>query len=163
MTVDGVDFILQEPWPWDRHYNPRFFSHKSQGAGYRYEMGVCIQTGDIVWVNGPFKCGDWPDINIFRRDLKGRLAPGEKVEADAGYRGDDSIRTPNDVANMVDRRAKSVARARHETINHRFKKFYALGGVFRHHRRMHKPVFSAVAVITQLSIDHGERPFHVNY
>jgi hypothetical protein len=139
------------------------FSHKSQGAGYRYEMGVCIQTGDIVWVNGPFKCGDWPDINTFRLDLKGRLAPGEKVEADVGYRGDNSIRTPNDVANMVDRPAKSVARARHETINHRFKKCYAVGGVFRHHRRMHTPVFSTVAVITQLSIDHGKRPFHVNY
>jgi hypothetical protein len=74
---------MQEPWPWDRHYNPSVLSHKSQGAGYRYEMGVCIQTGDIVWVNGPFKCGDWPDINIFRCGLKGRLAPGEKVEADS--------------------------------------------------------------------------------
>jgi hypothetical protein len=126
-------------------------------------MGVYIQTGDIVCVNGPFKCGEWPDINIFCRDLKGRLAPGEKVETDAGYRGDDSIRTPNEVAHMVDWRAKSVAHARYEKINHRFKKLYALGGVFRHHHRMHKPVFSAVAVITQLSIDHGERPFHVNY
>jgi hypothetical protein len=95
--------------------------------------------------------------------LKGRLAPGEKVEADAGYCGEDRIRTPNDVANMVDRRAKSVARARHETINHRLKKCYELGGVCRHNRRMHKPVFSAFAVITQLSIDHGEPPFHVNY
>jgi hypothetical protein len=74
-------------------------------------MDVCIQTGDIVWVNGSFKCGDWPDINILHRDLKGQLAPGEKVEADTGYRGDDSIRTPNDVANVADRRAKSVARA----------------------------------------------------
>jgi hypothetical protein len=100
---------------------------------------------------------------MFCCDLKGRIAPGEKVEANAGYCGDDSIRTPNDVANMVDRSAQSVAQARHETINHRFKKFYALRGVFRHRRRMHKPVFSAVAVITQLSIDHGERPFHVNY
>jgi hypothetical protein len=121
-------------------------------------MGVCIKTGHIFRVNGPFKCGDWPDINIIRLDLKGQLAPGDRVEADTGYRGDDSIRTPNDVENMVDQRAKYAARASQETIHHRFKKFYALGGVLRHHHHMHKPVFSAVAVITQLSIDHGERP-----
>jgi hypothetical protein len=65
-------------------------------------MGVCIQTSDSVWVNGPLKCGDWPDINICLFDLKGRLAPGEKVEADAGYLGDDCIRTTNDAENMVD-------------------------------------------------------------
>jgi hypothetical protein len=109
LKVDGVDFMLQEPWPWDRHYDPLFFSHKSHGAGYRYEMGVCIQTGHIVWVNVPFKCGAWPDLNIFCRDLKDRLAPGEKFEADSGYRGDDRIRTPHDVANMADWRAKYVA------------------------------------------------------
>jgi hypothetical protein len=105
-------------------------------------MGVCIQSGDIVWVNGPFKCDDWTDLNLFCCDLKGRLAPSEKVETDSGYYGDNKIRTPYDVENMADRRANSLARARHETINHMFNKFNVLGGVFRHHRRMYKPVFS---------------------
>jgi hypothetical protein len=51
----------------------------------RYEIGICIKTGDILWVNGPFMCGSWLDIKIYRRDLKQKLRVGEMVEADSGY------------------------------------------------------------------------------
>jgi hypothetical protein len=83
MTVDGVDFPIEEPFPFDSGW----CSHKFKAAGLRYEMAVCIQTGDIVWVNGPFKCGKWSDIKIFKTFLMQRLADGELVEADKGYRG----------------------------------------------------------------------------
>ena len=62
MTVDGVDCPIQEPIPFD----PQWFSHKFRGPGLKYEIAVCIQTGDIVWANGPFKCGKWPDVKILR-------------------------------------------------------------------------------------------------
>jgi hypothetical protein len=52
---------------------------------------VCIQTGDIVWVNGPFKEGKWNDIKLYRRILKEQLLPGEMVEADRGYRGYETV------------------------------------------------------------------------
>jgi hypothetical protein len=90
MTVDGTDVMIWEPKPFSRMW----YSHKFNGAGLRYEIGVCIQTGDIVWVNGPFKCGPWPDLSIFRINLKNLLLPREQVEADNGYRGDPSCRTP---------------------------------------------------------------------
>jgi hypothetical protein len=54
-------------------------------------VAVCIQTGLIVWINGPFRAGKWPDVNIFRRDLKGKLLPGEMIGADTirgGYSRD---------------------------------------------------------------------------
>ena len=52
-TIDGTDFKVWEPHP----FNPDYFSHKYNHAGVRYEIGICIKTGWIVWINGPFPCG----------------------------------------------------------------------------------------------------------
>jgi hypothetical protein len=41
-----------------------------------------MPTGDIVWIYGPFPCDSWPDLKIFRSNLKIKLAPREKLEAD---------------------------------------------------------------------------------
>ena len=60
--------------------------NKFKHAALRYEVAVCIQTGDIVWINGPFRANRWPGVNIFRRNLKNKLLPGEMVEADQEYR-----------------------------------------------------------------------------
>ena len=84
MTVDGTDFRIQQPHP----FNKKWYSHKFKGPGLRYEVAVCIQTGDVVWINGPFPCGKWPDLKIFQLRLKHMLGPEEKVEADDGYRGE---------------------------------------------------------------------------
>lgn len=69
-----------------------FRSHKFKHAGLRYEIAVCILTGDIVWVIGPFPCGAWPDISIFRFALKYLLDENERVEADDGYIGEDPLK-----------------------------------------------------------------------
>ena len=80
MTVDGTDYSINEPQlrpgrprPRSRKgkllpYNPKWYTKKYQGAGVRYEIGVCIQTGDIVWTNGPFPCGRWQDLKIFQHN-----------------------------------------------------------------------------------------------
>lgn len=163
VTVDSTDCPISEPWPWESAYNRQFFSQKINGAALKYEVGVCIQTGDIVWVNGPYKAGKWNDIKLYRRDLKAALCEGEMVEADGGYRGDDTVRCPHTVFSRADKRAKSKARARHETINARLKNFRALSSVFRHDRDLHQFVFHAVAVITQICFENGSPPFSVVY
>ena len=81
MTVDGTDCRIEEPQPFDRQW----YSHKFRGPGVRYKIGLYIQTGCIVWVNGPFPCGSWPDLKIARADIFHKLAPGEKILADGGY------------------------------------------------------------------------------
>ena len=139
------------------------FSHKFKGAGVRYEVAVCIATGHIVWVNGPFPCGAWPDIKIFRFRLKRMLRRGEKVEADRGYRGDPSIWTPDNYLTLSEKRAKEVARARHEAINSLLKNFGCLSSPFRHELRTHRNYFSLAAVCVQLMIEERGPPFHVNY
>ena len=54
-------------------------------------------------------------------------------------------------------------RVRHETLNGRLKNWGILSQVFRHDIRRHGDVFRACAVITQLTIEHGEPLFVVEY
>jgi hypothetical protein len=51
-------------------------------------VALNIMMEDIVWINGPFPCGRYPNISIFWSSLKHELSPGEKAEADLGYRGE---------------------------------------------------------------------------
>jgi hypothetical protein len=90
-TIDGVDFQIPEPIPFDS----KWYSHNFVSPGLRYKIGVCIKTGKLVSFNGPFECGSWPDLKIFRSRLKGMLSVGEKVIADRGYHGDVTIITPD--------------------------------------------------------------------
>jgi DDE superfamily endonuclease len=127
VTIDGVDFQIPEPTPFDS----KWFSHKFGGPGLRYEIGVCIKTGKIVSFNGPFECGTWPDLKIFRSRLRGMLSVGEKVISDRGYRGDARIITPDRAESANHCRAMNKACARHEqTINGRLKTWGILKQVF---------------------------------
>ena len=155
VSVDGTDFQTCQWKPFWKGW----CSHKFKGPGVRHEVGVCIRTGSIVWFNGPFPCGKWPDINISRQGIKHFLRPGEKVQADQGHRGELCIVTPDEDGNDIGQ----PVRARHETVNKRFKQFSILHRVFRHDVRKHHVAFGAVAVITQLAIEHGEPLHQVDY
>ena len=91
VSVDGVEFQIQEPTP----FSSIWWSHKFNGPGLRYERVVCIATGWIVAYNGPFECGSWPDLKIFRSLLKHMLGCQEKVVAERGYHGDACVIIPD--------------------------------------------------------------------
>lgn len=121
----------------------------------------------ICSVVGPFPCGQWPDINIYRYWLKNQLLPNEKVEADAGYRGDETIRDPDDCRNYGEYEMKFNVRARHEHVNQRFKNFQCLIK-FRHFTsegdtRKHKLCFDTVATLVQVNMYCGDTLFPVHY
>ena len=80
------------------------------------------------------------------------LAPGEMVEADAGYRGDPTIRTPADYCCQSEKSAKKKVASRHETINGRLETFRCLRHQFRHRHCEHKYYFYTAAVTTQLML-----------
>jgi hypothetical protein len=46
----GTDFRILEPTEFDQ----KWFSHKFRGSGVRYEIGLCIATGNIVWAHGEY-------------------------------------------------------------------------------------------------------------
>jgi len=53
VTIDGTDFEILEPTPFDKQW----YSHKFKGPGLCYEITVCIKTGWIVAFSGPFEAG----------------------------------------------------------------------------------------------------------
>ena len=97
-TLDCLDCRVKEPMPSKRQlqvqsrkgqkkghpYDSRYKSHKFGKAGLRYEVCICIRTGDIVWVNGGYPAGRNPDINIYKKKLESMLEPGELLVADNG-------------------------------------------------------------------------------
>ena len=160
MSVDGTDFMIDEESPFD----PRWFSIKFKNAGVRYEIGICIQTGDIVWVNGPFPCGTYPDHVIVNLPggLEQSLLPGERYLCDGVYRYRPRSVTPTGTHTPLDR-MKAEARARHETVNGRFKRFGVLRQRFRHDRLKHRPCALSVFTIIQVEMEEESPIFQVQY
>jgi len=164
MSVDGTDFrILQKG---AARKGNAYASHKYAGkSALRYELGICIRTGHLVWIEGPYAAGEWNDIAIFNNCLASFLDPNERVEADNGYRGhEDKIKCPNNPSNHPENLAMQArVRSRHETFNGRLKNWGILSQVFRHDISLHGTVFHACAVITQLMVGHEEPLFAVEY
>lgn len=162
VSVDGTDCrTTKQGKSWKS-----FHSFKFKSSGLRYEIGLSIIGGDIVWVAGPYPPGDWVDIEIFRHTLKGELDKNERVEADDGYKGEDPefIKTPCEIMHDQGEEAKALrsrVRSRHETVNKRFKQFKCLSEAFRHDILFHCKCFRAVVVLTQLSINHGKPLFPI--
>jgi hypothetical protein len=151
--------------PVEMKFAKEFMSHKFKGNGLKYEVGVCIATGHIVWVHGPSRAGE-SDITLARQAFVSFLNDDEMAVADSGYRGEfRSIKTPDKVhfRSGLEFYDAAVARARHETVNARFKNNQVLVKRFRHSLAFHSACFRAVAVVSQLIIENGEPLFDVQY
>ena len=159
ISVDGTDFRIAE-------HGRSFFSHKFKKSGLRYEVGIALRTGKIVWINGPFPCGAWPDISIFRSSLLSHLERGERVEADDGYLGKAPgfVKCPKSATNPEEcQRMQAIARNRQETVNNRFKNWGILRQLYCHDILKHGSVFEAIVVLTEVAIENGEKLFDINY
>ena len=130
LSVDGTDCPINEPRPFDTAW----FTPKFHGPGVRYEVAINIRTGEICWINGPYQCGPWLDGKIFMDGLFKELVRNEMVQVDKGYRGKPRCWTWYDQPAHDERKLASIVRARHETVNARFKNFKALCIAFRHPR-----------------------------
>ena len=83
----------------------------SIGLEYSYELGVSIQSGDIVWLNGPFPCGLFADQKIAKEEgLEDSMDPGQRYLCDGVYQYLASSETPNGL-NNYDQYMKKVARS----------------------------------------------------
>ena len=87
----------------------------------------CVHSGEIGWCHGPFNCGSYPDLRIFRLRLnKLLLESNEKAIADRGYR-DGVCVTPD--KNPKNEELNRI-RARGETANGRLTSFLFFRIVF---------------------------------
>ena len=105
LSVDCVDFEIEEPYPYDRHWSRRWYSYKYKGPGLRYEVALCILTGSICWINGPFPCGMLNDWQIFKKGLMKFLDENERVKCDDGYSAGDPAycKTPSGIHHPEER------------------------------------------------------------
>ena len=79
LSVDGTDFLMAVS------YKKALYSFKFKKMGLRYEVGMCIKTGDIAWWHGPFAPGLYNDDMVFKNALIKSLKKGERVKIDTGY------------------------------------------------------------------------------
>ena len=161
VMVDGTDFWICEPKPFAKD----FYSHKFAKAGLRYEVGVCIQNGLIVWINGPFVLGKYNDITNFQSKMIYELLDREMVKADQGYVGQpNKICVKYEIGVSENQfKAKTKAMARGETINRKLNIFCVLTNRYIDKISMHSYVFGAVAVLMQSSLTSVSLIFKVDY
>jgi hypothetical protein len=162
LSVDGTHCRINEPQHPTLSKNKAYYSHKFNQAGLNYEIGLSVFTNQLMWVQGPMPAGKH-DITAFRNDgLKGKMPNGKRAVADRGYRGEPAkCSVPNRLDTAEVRSFKGRARARHESVNARFKNYGSLNGNFRHGIDKHKAVFEAVCVIVQFQFETGSPLFDV--
>ena len=160
VTQDCVDFRCP-------NWGPTFSSHKfAKKGGLRYEICICIQTGDIVWINGPFACGKYNDVTVFRKALISHLDDGERVEADDGLVGEAPrcVKCPKSFTNPeATLPMQQRIRNRQETINKRLKQWTILVDIYNDDISTHADVLRSILIIEQLKIENGEPLFPVCY
>lgn len=151
--MDGVDFPILEPTP----FSSKWYSHKFRGPGIRYEIGLCIRTGKIVWANGGYPCGMFSDLKLAREAYVLSVNDKELTLADKGYKDANFFILPSEQNTVY----HNIIMSRHETVNKRIKQFNILKMPFRNHLEKHPLVFYAVINITQFIIENGEPLFSV--
>jgi len=80
VMLDGTDMHVQ------MKFAESFLSHKMKENAVKYEVGVCITTGRIIWIHGPSRAAEH-DISVAQQALVPFLDDGKMVVANSGYRG----------------------------------------------------------------------------
>jgi hypothetical protein len=164
ISVDGVHCRIQEV---RKDPGAKWFSHKFNGPGLTYELGIAIRSNQLVWINGPFPASQH-DITTFRNEndpgngLKSKIPDRQRAVGDSGYKGEPgkiAITRPGDPANV--KKFKARVKSRHETFNARLKSFNVLAVTFRHDFADHKRAFESVCICVQYDIENGHGLFEV--
>lgn len=172
VIVDGKD---QKRWEVQHPYynkDKKYYSHKSNSAALKWEIGLAVHSQRMVHIGGPFR-GGLHDSSIYNGELEaidydlrealgmeGEYIPLEKKIpegkfgiADSAYAGFRKLlqysgRDSAELANF-----KTRGKLRLEAINGRFCKFKCIGDTFRHSVPKQKSAFDAVAVLVQYELD----------
>ena len=155
ISVDGTHYQINEPRDPNVRKNPKWYSHKFHLAGLNYEIAISLWDSKIVHAS----CWDpasTHDKTVFRRDLLHKIPAGKRVIADKGYIANDLseiLSIPNQFDSEQLKDFKARARARHETINDRLKKYNVMKHKFRHGVKKAQMCFDACLVNVQYAIE----------
>lgn len=129
LSIDGTDIRITLPTC------KQLYSKKSKKSALRYEVGLCIKTGDICWVNGGYPPGEKNDDMIFQDALVDELEEGELIETDMGYRAraPKYAQCPGTIwTEAKNKEMQNRVRARQETVHLRMKNWNILVTPSRH-------------------------------
>ena len=119
-------------------------------------MGVCIETGWIVWFNGPYRPGVYSDLKLAKEGgLHDILLPDERYIADGTYRCIEALQ-PDDAVCEYESYYMKWCRSRHETVNGLIKLFRVAHNRFERAPAKHGLFLHAIANIVQLGIMSGK-------
>lgn len=76
---------------------------------------ISSRDGHVVWCNGPYPCGSFPDLESFDSVHKNQILPEQKIIAHERYKGAMFIGKLNLSADA--REYHRLVRARHETFH----------------------------------------------
>ena len=162
ITVNCVDFKIHEPT--DRHLPKaeKYFSQKHGSAGLKYEIAISVFESKVVWVNGPFPCGQHDGVVFGEGGLREKMlndaAPGKRGIADGIYqKHKDLLSIPNTMDSKELHNFKSRARLRQEVFHGRMKNYECLSNCFRHSIEKHKMATEAVITTLCYQMDNGAR------
>lgn len=165
ISVDGTHCRISEP---RSEPSASWYSHKFNGPAVNYEIAICISTGTVVWVNGPFPAGSNPDLVVFRKPdgLRSKIPAGKKVIADNVYASEPLCSVSNPLDSEALKKFKARVKARQESFNNRIKAFNILSSRFRCNvpstaLEKHQAVFEAVCVLVQYEIGNGRPLFEL--
>lgn len=105
-----------------------------------------------MWAHGPFPCGSYTVLRIFRMGLRRQLLPGEKVIAAQGHSDVQFSRSQvtNGIANF------GFIRSRHKATNKRLEQFKVLSNRFRYKLDLDSNCLFAITNLVQLCIEDEE-------
>ena len=148
-SADGIDFLIREQTPFDG----KWWSHKYHRAALRYEIGISVTSGEIVWMFGPFPAGKYSYQRKYNMKMRHCLAENEKILGDLGYGGPTIVH--NRIRNDDDGNHAKCLTAYHENINGRMKQFNCLQYRWRHSVHKHHLCAFDVANLVQIWIKQG--------
>lgn len=144
ISLDCVNFGINEPRHPTLHKDKHFFDRKGGKAGVRYEAALHLFSNRVVWFEGPTKASKGTDAEVYKSGLMAKVPDGCKVIADKIYKGCPKISLHNSLDQKHVRDFKGRSRARQESLFARMKSFEVLHRRFRHGVGKHKPFAFAV-------------------
>ena len=171
ISVDCVNFGVNEPRHPTLHKIKKMFDRKGGKAGQTYEIALHLWENRIVWISGPHPPNDGGDRAIFigkgenfkdgRACLNDTIPEGKMAIADKIYNGLEKVALHNSLDTTAVRVFKRRARSRQESINARMKSFGALRQRFRHGLLKQDRAVVAVAVLCQYQLENGSPLFDI--
>jgi hypothetical protein len=156
MALDATECPIERPLDWltQRQY----YSGKKKRHTIKYEVGVHLSTGRIIWLVGGIP-GSVHDVKIAASNgIVDQILNGEWILADKGYTDSElpfltPFKNPQTDEEVQWNSYINQARAIVENTYGRIKSFGCVKSIWRHDLELHPIAFKAVCILVNMDLD----------